>query len=285
MLPLLARGLGRQGGGVCRALQAAQAQQTRSLNIHEYQGAQLMAKMGINVPEGLPAFTVDEVAAAAAKMQDAQGEVRRRPCRPRRPRLHPQRRPRRPRHALASRAGTGVARRAARRAGQAGAAWPRRNRRRAPARHAARGAPAAPAPRSSPRPPRPRAPPPPPKGCPEEPDPRGRPRPGALHQRAAGRRPHLQRRQGGGAGQAGGPRGRGPRGGRGGGGPHLRRPFAAAARVTALEVWGRRPPRARGPPHPPPCPTAPPRSTPCNPLRPPTHPTPAPPDAWRHAGD
>jgi hypothetical protein len=80
MLGLISRGLSRAegaGAGVCRALQALQAQQTRSLNIHEYQGAQLMAKMGINVPEGVPAFSVADVAAAADRMQDDKGEVRR----------------------------------------------------------------------------------------------------------------------------------------------------------------------------------------------------------------
>lgn len=78
MLGLISRGLSRAegaGAGVCRALQALQAQQTRSLNIHEYQGAQLMAKMGINVPEGVPAFSVADVAAAADRMQDDKGEV------------------------------------------------------------------------------------------------------------------------------------------------------------------------------------------------------------------
>ena len=79
MLPLLARGL-RQTGGATR--QALQLQAKRYLNIHEYQGAQLMSKYGINVPEGAPAFTVEEVAKAAERMKDAAGEVRWRSGRP-----------------------------------------------------------------------------------------------------------------------------------------------------------------------------------------------------------
>jgi succinyl-CoA synthetase beta subunit len=78
MLPLIARGLrhGASPGG--RALQQAlQLQQKRYLNIHEYQGAQLMAKYGINVPDGVPAHTVDEVKRAAEEMKDEKGEVRR----------------------------------------------------------------------------------------------------------------------------------------------------------------------------------------------------------------
>jgi succinyl-CoA synthetase beta subunit len=57
-------------------MQALQLQQKRYLNIHEYQGAQLMAKFGINVPDGAPAFTVDDVKKAADSMKDAKGEVR-----------------------------------------------------------------------------------------------------------------------------------------------------------------------------------------------------------------
>lgn len=76
MLPgLIGRALrhGASQGG--RALQALQLQQKRFLNIHEYQGAQLMAKYGINVPDGVPAFSVDDVAKAAEKMKDEKGEV------------------------------------------------------------------------------------------------------------------------------------------------------------------------------------------------------------------
>jgi len=46
----------------------------RFLNIHEYQGAQLMSKFGVNTPPGLPAFTLKDVDEASAKMQ-VDGEV------------------------------------------------------------------------------------------------------------------------------------------------------------------------------------------------------------------
>ena len=78
MLPLIARGLRASSGASRAGVQALQAQQKRYLNIHEYQGAQLMAKFGINVPDGVAASTVDEVARAAEAMKDAKGEVRRR---------------------------------------------------------------------------------------------------------------------------------------------------------------------------------------------------------------
>jgi len=42
----------------------------RQLNIHEYQSAQLMEKMGVNVPLGIAAFTVEEAVAAAATIGD-----------------------------------------------------------------------------------------------------------------------------------------------------------------------------------------------------------------------
>merc|ERR1719506_2215112 len=42
----------------------------RRLNLHEFQSAQLMAKQGVNVPFGLPAKTVEEAVAAAAKIGD-----------------------------------------------------------------------------------------------------------------------------------------------------------------------------------------------------------------------
>jgi succinyl-CoA synthetase beta subunit len=51
------------------------AQQKRYLNIHEYQGAQLMSKFGINVPDGAPAQTLDAVFKAAQRMKDEAGEV------------------------------------------------------------------------------------------------------------------------------------------------------------------------------------------------------------------
>lgn len=52
-----------------------QLQQLRFLNVHEYQGAQIMSKYGVTVPPGIPAFSVDEVEAAAKKMADENGEV------------------------------------------------------------------------------------------------------------------------------------------------------------------------------------------------------------------
>uniref|UniRef100_A0A7S2VV10 Succinate--CoA ligase [ADP-forming] subunit beta, mitochondrial n=1 Tax=Chlamydomonas chlamydogama TaxID=225041 RepID=A0A7S2VV10_9CHLO len=54
---------------------ARQFQQLRFLNVHEYQGAQLMAKFGINVPEGLPAHSIKEVESALKAMADEKGEV------------------------------------------------------------------------------------------------------------------------------------------------------------------------------------------------------------------
>ena len=47
----------------------------RFLNVHEYEGAELMASYGVNVPPGIVAFTVDEAIAAAKKMDEGSGEV------------------------------------------------------------------------------------------------------------------------------------------------------------------------------------------------------------------
>ncbi|MEW5300014.1 MAG: hypothetical protein WDW36_002978 [Sanguina aurantia] len=52
-----------------------QAQQWRFLNVHEYQGAALMSKFGINTPPGTPAFSVDDVTKAAKHWADENGEV------------------------------------------------------------------------------------------------------------------------------------------------------------------------------------------------------------------
>eukprot|EP00878_Enallax_costatus_P009303 GHUV01009723.1.p1 GENE.GHUV01009723.1~~GHUV01009723.1.p1 ORF type:complete len:354 (+),score=99.44 GHUV01009723.1:206-1267(+) len=52
-----------------------QLQQLRFLNVHEYQGAELMSKSGINVPPGIPAFSLDDVKSAAGKMKDENDEV------------------------------------------------------------------------------------------------------------------------------------------------------------------------------------------------------------------
>jgi succinyl-CoA synthetase beta subunit len=66
-LGLSALSLAEQGG--------AQLQQLRFLNIHEYQGAQLMAKYGVHVPDGVPAFSIKDVEDGATKMADEKGEV------------------------------------------------------------------------------------------------------------------------------------------------------------------------------------------------------------------
>lgn len=57
------------------AAASLQLQQQRLLNVHEYQGAELMSKFGINVPPGTPAFSLDDVAKAAEAMKDENGEV------------------------------------------------------------------------------------------------------------------------------------------------------------------------------------------------------------------
>eukprot|EP00228_Micromonas_bravo_P009932 CAMPEP_0203003160 /NCGR_PEP_ID=MMETSP1401-20130829/1668_1 /ASSEMBLY_ACC=CAM_ASM_000894 /TAXON_ID=38833 /ORGANISM="Micromonas pusilla, Strain CCAC1681" /LENGTH=424 /DNA_ID=CAMNT_0049744723 /DNA_START=35 /DNA_END=1309 /DNA_ORIENTATION=+ len=62
-------------GGARVASEARQLQQIRYLNIHEYQGAELMAKYGVRVPPGIACHTPDEVAAAAAKLSGDSGEV------------------------------------------------------------------------------------------------------------------------------------------------------------------------------------------------------------------
>ncbi|WIA40115.1 hypothetical protein OEZ86_013519 [Tetradesmus obliquus] len=54
---------------------AAQLQQQRFLNVHEYQGAQIMSKFGINVPPGKPVFSLDDVPKAAEEMKDENNEV------------------------------------------------------------------------------------------------------------------------------------------------------------------------------------------------------------------
>jgi succinyl-CoA synthetase beta subunit len=43
------------------------------MKIHEYQGKQLLARYGIQVPEGIPCFTVEEAEAAARKIIDKTG--------------------------------------------------------------------------------------------------------------------------------------------------------------------------------------------------------------------
>ncbi|XP_073316219.1 succinate--CoA ligase [ADP-forming] subunit beta, mitochondrial-like isoform X1 [Primulina huaijiensis] len=52
-----------------------QQQQLRRLNIHEYQGAELMSKHGINVPKGVAVGSADEVKKAMRDMFSNQSEV------------------------------------------------------------------------------------------------------------------------------------------------------------------------------------------------------------------
>jgi len=74
MLPAIARTLsGRIPSHAYGA--TLQLQQKRFLNIHEYQGAQLMAKFGINVPDGVAVFKLEEVSKAAKSMADENNEV------------------------------------------------------------------------------------------------------------------------------------------------------------------------------------------------------------------
>ncbi|KAK9915111.1 hypothetical protein WJX75_004823 [Coccomyxa subellipsoidea] len=54
---------------------AVQLQHLRFLNVHEYQGAELMSHYGVNVPPGIPVFKLDDVLPAAKKMADDEGQV------------------------------------------------------------------------------------------------------------------------------------------------------------------------------------------------------------------
>ncbi|KAK9828652.1 hypothetical protein WJX72_001349 [[Myrmecia] bisecta] len=70
---LLAAARSKRGAG---CLRGSQLQQLRFLNIHEYQGAQVMSKHGVNVPPGIPVFKVEDVLPAAKKMASPKdGEV------------------------------------------------------------------------------------------------------------------------------------------------------------------------------------------------------------------
>ncbi|KAJ4726934.1 Succinate--CoA ligase [ADP-forming] subunit beta, mitochondrial [Melia azedarach] len=63
---------------VSRSLSVAgqwQQQQLRRLNIHEYQGAELMGKYGINVPKGVAASSVDEVKKAIQDVFPNENEI------------------------------------------------------------------------------------------------------------------------------------------------------------------------------------------------------------------
>lgn len=66
--------MARAGEAACRT-RTAQLQQQRFLNVHEYQGSQLMSQYGINVPPGIPVFKLEEVGPAAKKMADKDGQV------------------------------------------------------------------------------------------------------------------------------------------------------------------------------------------------------------------
>ncbi|XP_035551156.1 succinate--CoA ligase [ADP-forming] subunit beta, mitochondrial-like [Juglans regia] len=63
---------------VLRSLSVAgkwQQQQLRRLNIHEYQGAELMSKYGINVPKGIAVSSGDEVKKAIQDVFPNQSEL------------------------------------------------------------------------------------------------------------------------------------------------------------------------------------------------------------------
>lgn len=73
MLPALLRSAARRrAAGLPRA---AQLQTVRFFNVHEYQGAELMSKHGVNVPPGIPVFALDQVQEAAKKMANEEGLV------------------------------------------------------------------------------------------------------------------------------------------------------------------------------------------------------------------
>ncbi|KAG2493492.1 hypothetical protein HYH03_008308 [Edaphochlamys debaryana] len=58
-----------------RSLAASSCQAYRFFNVHEYQGAQLMATYGINVPPGIAVTSLDELPKAVDAMADENGEV------------------------------------------------------------------------------------------------------------------------------------------------------------------------------------------------------------------
>ena len=68
MLRAAARAASRASPGWCVV-------QRRGLNVHEYQGAELLREAGVNVPPGVACRTVAEVAAAAARLGGEDGEV------------------------------------------------------------------------------------------------------------------------------------------------------------------------------------------------------------------
>lgn len=69
---------GSLGKLVSRSLTLAgrwQQQQLRRLNIHEYQGAELMSKRGINVPRGVAVSSAEEVKRAIKDVFPSEKEV------------------------------------------------------------------------------------------------------------------------------------------------------------------------------------------------------------------
>ncbi|KAL0418625.1 UNVERIFIED_CONTAM: Succinate--CoA ligase [ADP-forming] subunit beta, mitochondrial [Sesamum radiatum] len=67
--------LGKLAGRSLSAAGKWQQQQLRRLNIHEYQGAELMSKHGINVPKGVAVGSVDEVRKVLQEVFPNQSEV------------------------------------------------------------------------------------------------------------------------------------------------------------------------------------------------------------------
>ena len=71
---LLRRGAGVVTGAAAGP-QLSQLLHRRWLNVHEYQGAQLLRDAGVRVPPGVACHTPEEVAAAARQLGGPDGEV------------------------------------------------------------------------------------------------------------------------------------------------------------------------------------------------------------------
>ncbi|KAL5725118.1 hypothetical protein ACHQM5_008298 [Ranunculus cassubicifolius] len=56
-----------------------QQQQLRRLNIHEYQGAELMGKYGINVPKGVAVTSSEEIRKAVQEFFPNETEIEQQP--------------------------------------------------------------------------------------------------------------------------------------------------------------------------------------------------------------
>ena len=65
----------RAGKAASRESLAYALLQRRWLNVHEYQGAELLRAAGVNVPPGIACRTPEEVAAAALCLSAPSGEV------------------------------------------------------------------------------------------------------------------------------------------------------------------------------------------------------------------